>query len=93
MYEGIIASAFTTVKAKAAKLFQVFGELLMLHIYTVGKGTTLGMDPIWRPVQQLIRTQDNLCHLLFPATPQKVHLTGMSCCCIAHVHVPVFRDC
>jgi hypothetical protein len=93
MYEGIIASAFTTVRAKAPKLFQVFWDLLMLHIYTVGNGTTLVMDPIWWPVQQLMRTQLNLCPVLFPVTPQKVHVTRMSCCCIAHVHVPVLRDC
>jgi hypothetical protein len=30
--EGIITSAFTTVKAKAPKLFQVYLELLMLHV-------------------------------------------------------------
>jgi len=33
IYEGLIISAFTTVKAKAPKLFQVCEELLM---FTVG---------------------------------------------------------
>jgi hypothetical protein len=33
MYEGIIISAFITVKAKAPKLFQVLEELLKLHVY------------------------------------------------------------
>jgi hypothetical protein len=56
------------------------------------KGTTPGVDPIWRPVQQLICAQGNLCCLLFPATLQKVHVAGMSCCSTTHVPVPVFRD-
>jgi hypothetical protein len=34
MYEGMITSAFTTVKAKAPKLFEVCEELLMLHVYS-----------------------------------------------------------
>jgi len=33
MYEGITISAFTTVKVKCPKLFQVCEELLMLHVY------------------------------------------------------------
>jgi len=45
IYEGIIFSAFTTLKAKAPKLFQVFEELLMLQC-TVGNSalfTGLGL--------------------------------------------------
>jgi len=33
MYERINISAFTTVKAKAPKLFQVCEVLLILHVY------------------------------------------------------------
>jgi hypothetical protein len=29
---------------------------------------------------------------MFPVTPQKVHVTGMSCCSIEHGSVPAIRD-
>jgi hypothetical protein len=46
----------------------------MNHNFIVG--TTSGVDPIWRPAQQLIRARGNPCCLIFAETPQKIHVAG-----------------